>query len=128
MKEYDILLNKLLIYLYSIDESKDEILNEIIKYDSLNKELNFLKRIRGKIKEDENVEIPQDMQSFLEYENAITSFNKGDYNKCLTILQNLKNDTQYNPDINDIVKERIKIDYIDTIKCLNKTKKDKNEI
>ena len=131
LKREKFLKKKLLIYLYSLDESKNEILKEksIVKYlkepsnekdlkeqsneNYLKEELDFLKLIRNKdIKPEDfqNLEknISEEKKFYLYYEYAIFYFKKGEYKKSMKNLNLAMNMDMF---INDIVMNRILIDY-----------------
>ena len=131
LKREKFLKKKLLIYLYSLDESKNEILTEksIVKdlkeqsnekdlkeqsnEKYLKEELDFLKLIRNKgIKSEDfqNLEknISEEKKFYLYYEYAIFYFKKGEYKESMKHLNLAMNMGMF---INDIVMNRILIDY-----------------
>ena len=113
-KRTEYLKQKLLLFLYSIDKSKNEIIKikEIINSD-LEIEINFLKILRNEdknIKDLENLlsNASNEMKLYIYREIAITYFKNEDYNnslKNLEIILNFKG-------INNIYKNRIILDLI----------------
>ena len=120
------LKHKLLLYLYSIDKSKDKILK--IKSDidgNLCKELDFLETIRkqdNKIANLKSIEnnFPLEKKIYLYYEYSKIYFIEKKYQNCLNYLQEALN---LGININDIIVKRLLIDY-----CYAFRKKYKNEI
>ena len=118
------LKQKLLLFLYSLDENKNEILNDLEKNDiiepSLREEIIFLETIRNKknninilenlIKEDTSNE----MKLNIYREIAISYFKEENYDKCMNYLLTIIN---YN-NINDIIRNRTMLDYCYVFKKL----------
>ena len=127
IKREENLKQKLLLFLYSIDESKNEIINinDIINKD-LKLEIDFLKEIRTKNKTIKNFEnllqnASNEMKLYIYREIAIIHFKNKNYNDCMDNLKNILN----LEDINNIYKNRLILDCICTF--LKKCKKENNQ-
>ena len=108
------LKQKLLLFLYSIDESKSEILKikDIINSD-LELEINFLKETRNKEKKVENFfnllqKASNELKFYIYREIAIIYFETENY---FDSMKNLKNILRLKS-INNIYENRINLDYI----------------
>ena len=108
------LKQKLLLFLYSIDESKSEILKikDIINSD-LELEINFLKETRNKEKKVENFfnllqKASNELKFYIYREIAIIYFETENY---FDLMKNLKNILRLKS-INNIYENRINLDYI----------------
>ena len=113
LKREKYLKQKLLIFLYSIDESQNEILGENLIEKDLKKELDLLKLIRKKDIKPENLEkleknISEEKKFYLYYEYAKFYFNNKEYKNSMEYL-NKALDLKIN--INDMAVKRIIIDY-----------------
>ena len=112
-KREEYLKNKLLLYLYSIDKSKNEIIN-IKKELEIEYELKLLQIIRNDKKTIENIKelfeenISDDMKFILYYEISFVNFKEGKYNLCEEYLNKAFDSSKR---IDDIIKNRILIDY-----------------
>ena len=121
LKNEQYLLHKLLLFQYSVDETKNQILKCELEED-LKKELDFLNMIRNK---DYKVETLQNLENnfsskkkfYLYYEKAIVKYKEKNYTECLNNLQEAMN---LNNNINDITKNRVFIDFCTVFrKCYN---------
>ena len=113
-KREEYLRQKLLLFLYSIDENKNEILNinKIINSD-LELEINFLKVIRKKNKNINNFlnllpKASNEIMLYIYHEIAIIYFKNENFSDSMENLKNILN-LKY---INNIYKNRIILDYI----------------
>ena len=107
------LKQKLLIFLYSIDESKNEIIRLESFENDLKEEINFLELLRKKDIELENLQnfeknISIDKKFYLYYEYAAFYFKNKDYINC---MKNLNLALNLKSNINDMAVKRIIIDY-----------------
>ena len=125
------LKQKLLLYLYSIDESKKDILLYKSKLDhEFEIEVNFLKELRKIQKKTDDLEklikpnISTEMKLYLLREIAIIHFNSGNYELCLDKLNQSLNIIN----INNIFKNRIIIDSSYVFKKLYKSKNEEESI
>ena len=108
------LKQKLLLFLYSIDETKINNLNgQEIYNQELENEFKFLKEIRKNKGKNENLQkllkklnISKEMKLYLLREIALNFFVSGNYNFCLENLKNILN----LENLNDIIINRILID------------------
>ena len=112
-KREENLKQKLLLFLYSLNKEKNEIINikNIIDKD-LESEINFLKELRNKNKKIENFEkllpnAPDELKFYLYREISIFFFKNKNYYGCMEIMQNILNFKF----INNIYKNRIILDY-----------------
>ena len=130
-KRFEHLKIKLLLFLYSLDENKNEILNYLdnpnIKT-NIKDEIRFLQEIRNKNTNIENLRdilkhtSSGEMVFNIYYEIAINHFKKGNYNECLKNLKTIINFRTIN-----IIKYRTIFDYCYTfIKKVNKEKEEKD--
>ena len=132
VKREEYLKQKLLLFLYSIDESKNEIINinDIINKD-LKLEIDFLKEIRTKNKTIKNFEnllqnASNEMKLYIYREIAIIHFKNKNYNDCMKSLNMILKFES----INNIYKNRIILDYIYTFikKCIIEKNTEENDI
>ena len=126
------LKEKLLLFLYSLDKSKNEIINiKNITNTDLKLEINFLKETRNKDKTIENFEnlllnVSNEMKLYIYREIAIIHLKNKNYNDCmknLNIILKLES-------INNIYKNRIMLDYINTFikKCEVENNQTENQL
>ena len=137
LKKNEIYLkNKLLLFLYSIDESETDILeiNDLDEKDKLKIEIDILQNLRQKVKDIKDInhleelinkDISDEMKYFIFRKIAIAYYSEEKYDKCLDYLKKI---LSYK--FNDIEQYRAIIDYCYVfLKKFNKDKKDnKNEI
>ena len=130
------LKNKLLLFLYSIDENATDILeiNDLDEKDKLKIEIDILQNLRQKEKDIKDInhleelinkDISDEMKYFMFHKIAIVYYSEGKYDKCLDYLKKI-----HSYKFNDIEQYRAIIDYCYVfLKKFNKDKKDnKNEI
>ena len=130
------LKNKLLLFLYSIDENATDILeiNDLDEKDKLKIEIDILQNLRQKVKDIKDInhleelinkDISDEMKYFIFRKIAIAYYSEEKYDKCLDYLKKI---LSYK--FNDIEQYRAIIDYCYVfLKKFNKDKKDnKNEI
>ena len=136
LKKNEIYLkNKLLLFLYSIDESETDILeiNDLDEKDKLKIEIDILQNLRQKVKDIKDInhleelinkDISDEMKYFIFRKIAIAYYSEEKYDKCLDYLKKI---LSYK--FNDIEQYRAIIDYCYVfLKKFNKDKKDnKNE-
>ena len=130
LKREKYLKQKLLIYLYSIDGSNNAILKEESIENDLKEELDFLKLMRKndiELNDLKNLEqyISDEKKFYLYYEYAIFYFKKGDYKNSMEKLNSALNLESI---INDMIRNRITIDYCYAFKQEYITKQGKREI
>ena len=119
--------NKLLLYLYSIDETKTEILTLIDKDldKSLEEERKLVKFLQGKkYKTEELNNYSDEKQFFIFYKAAIIDFEQNKYQNSLIKLEAINNSKLIN---NDFILYRINIDkcYVFRKKFLKKNNENK---
>ena len=108
------LKQKLLLFLYSLNKEKNEIINiNHINDKDLELEIKFLEELRNKDKTINNFEklltnASDELKFYIYKEISIIFFKNNNYNGCMEILQKILN---FNF-IHDIYKNRIILDYL----------------
>ena len=114
IKKFELVKQKLLLFLYSVDEDKNEICSIDDIDINLKNELIFLQKIREKNKSNIDLEqllgynISDEMKFNVYREIAIDNYKQKNYIMCLKILENAINNNNIN--INILFKQRVIVD------------------